>query len=87
VPVYFLICGQSHICSDFKGQQMRVRRTRPRFIIHRRWLSQKCCITARWDDGFSLAVRSFAEKSSAEQWLATEAHNWLEHNGFLQKFA
>jgi hypothetical protein len=66
---------------------MRVRRTSPKFIIHRRWLSRKCCVTARWEDGFSLAIRCFAEKSLAEQWLAVESADWLERNGFVQKAA
>lgn len=66
---------------------MRVRQTKPSFIIHRRWLSRKCCVTARWDDGFSVAVRCFAEKSLAEQWLAAEGSNWLERNGLIKKFA
>ena len=64
---------------------MRMRRTSPTFIIHRRWLSQKCCVTARWDDGFSLAIRCFDRKSLAEQWLAAEGTGWLKQNGFLEK--
>ncbi len=66
---------------------MRMRRSLPVFVIHRRWLSQKCCITARWDDGFSLAIRCFAEKSLAEQWLAAESADWLQLNGFVEKAA
>ena len=66
---------------------MRVRRTLPVFVIHRRWLSQKCCVTARWDDGYSLAIRCFAEKSLAEQWLATEGPDWLRRHGFVEKAA
>jgi hypothetical protein len=66
---------------------MRKRRTLPVFIVHRRWLSQKCCVTARWDDGFSLAIRCFSEQSLAEKWLATEAHQWLRQNGFLETVA
>lgn len=66
---------------------MRVRRRLPIFVIHRRWLSQKCCVTARWDDGFSLAIRCFAEKSLAEQWLAAEGANWLQRNGYIDDVA
>jgi hypothetical protein len=66
---------------------MRARRTLPKFVIHSRWLSQKCCITARWDDGFSLAIRCFAEKALAEEWLASEGANWLRRNGFMEKAA
>jgi hypothetical protein len=66
---------------------MRMRRTLPKFIIHRRWLSQKCCVTARWDDGFSLAIRCFDKKALAEQWLATEGTRWLQQNGFVEKAA
>jgi hypothetical protein len=66
---------------------MRVRCTSPKFVIHRRWLSQKCCVTARWDDGFSLAIRCFAQKSLAEQWLAAEGADWLQRNGFVERAA
>jgi len=66
---------------------MRVRRTLPVFIIHHRWLSEKCCVTARWDDGFSLAIRCFAKKSHAEQWLAAEGTRWLKQNGFVERAA
>jgi hypothetical protein len=66
---------------------MRARRTLPRFIIHRRWLSQKCCVTARWEDGFSLAIRCFAERSLAEQWLAAEGADWLQRHGFVKRAA
>jgi hypothetical protein len=71
----------------FQGVGMRVRRTLPVFVIHRRWLSQKCCVTARWDDGFSLAVRCFAKKSHAEKWLEADAAQWLQQNDFVEKAA
>lgn len=63
---------------------MLARRTLPVFVIHRRWLSQTCCVTARWDDGFSLAIRCFAKKSLAEQWLADEGPQWLQQQGFVE---
>ena len=66
---------------------MHVRRKLPVFVIHRRWLSQKCCVTARWDDGYSIAIRCFAEKSLAEEWLAAEGADWLKQNGFVEKAA
>ena len=66
---------------------MQARRTLPVFVIHRRWLSQKCCVTARWEDGYSLAIRCFAKKSLAEQWLADESAHWLQQNGFIEKAA
>jgi len=71
----------------FQGVGMRVHRTLPVFVIHRRWLSQKCCVTARWDDGFSVAIRCFAKKSLAEKWLEAEAAQWLQQNGFVEKAA
>jgi hypothetical protein len=66
---------------------MRARGTLPVFVIHRRWLSRKCCVTARWEDGFSLAIRCFAKKSLAEKWLAVEGKQWLQENGFVEKAA
>jgi hypothetical protein len=71
----------------FQGVGIRVRSTLPVFVIHRRWLSQKCCVTARWDDGFSLAIRCFAKKSHAEKWLEVEAAQWLKQCGFLETAA
>jgi hypothetical protein len=66
---------------------MKARRTLPVFVIHRRWLSRKCCVTARWDDGYSLAIRCFAKKSLAEQLLADEGAQWLREHGFIEKAA
>ncbi len=63
---------------------LHIHSTAPSFSLHRKFLSPNCYVVAKWDDGETLKIDGFHDKSVAEYWLQVEAKHWLTEHGLLR---